>query len=646
MNGVRTGLMALGGLLASSLISAQTLPGDLIFGRLAGDFEIHAGAPANDFEAARFLTQASFGPIQSEFSELKSIGYSAWIEQQGLLPASLQRPSLEQEVAASVLVEPRPAGFHRALRIERWFRTAVQAPDQLRQRMAHALSQMLVVSDVGALDNNPIGVAEYHDVLLRHAFGNYRELLHEVTLNPAMAIYLTSLRNLKTDWTADGMGGLVPSLITPDENYAREVMQLFSIGLIERNLDYSPLLVNGETVPTYDQDTVTNTAKVFTGHAFQCTGSAQIGGVALPRNCGTCVGAACQFTTQLFFANPPRYAANGIVTALIHPDAYSPLVCYPRYADTGRAANAASGYVVLPPPHDVKTLVSGVTIPASPVACHASTPANERQQCIDYCNAQIDDAIDALFLHPNTAPFVARQLIQRFTTSNPTPAYIERVASAFEDDGNGQRGNLAAVLSAVLLDEEARSLDPAPEFGKLREPMLRLVAIWRAFGAQAAANGQFGVVAPERAFAQRPLGAASVFNFYDADYQPPGPIADAGLVAPELQILNESTAISASDELWRRIFAGYNTVNPASTPFNLPSNGAHLPPAQIDALPLAHDELVDALNLRMLHGGMSSATRARLIELLDGPMASADPRRKALSLIHLISILPEFALQR
>ncbi|GMU42431.1 MAG: hypothetical protein AMXMBFR25_04170 [Lysobacterales bacterium] len=601
--------------------------------------------PKSDADAARFLTQASFGPNSADIASVRALGYPAWIDQQLALAASLHRPTMEAAVAAHVQTNPSGASFYKAFRLERWVDLAVRAPDQLRQRVAFALSQILVLSDVGALEPNPVGVAEYNDILVRNAFGNYRTLLEEVSLSPMMGNYLTHLRNQKTDWELDANGTPVPGLVSPDENYARELMQLFSIGLVERNRDYTPVLVGGQPVPTYDQDVISATARVLTGFTYGCSGNATINGVAINRNCGSCSGSACNFQTQLFFANPPRYMSGITGTGLVHPDHYRPMVCYPRYADSGRSATSANGYAPLPSPHHLKQIVAGVSVPPSAVACHAGTPAGEQQACIDYCTGQLDTLLDTLFMHPNLPPFLARQLIQRLTTSNPTPGYIERVAAVFEDDGVGVRGNLAAVVKAVLLDPEARAPMPHPDFGKLREPLLMLSAIWRAFGAQPGNGGTWNVGTLERAWPQRPLGAPSVFNFYEPDYAQPGEIADAGLHSPEFQILNESSFINLSDELWRRIFAGYSMSSPTSTGFAVP-NAAYLPQSALDAIPPAHADLVEALNQKLLYGTMSASLRGKLVNFLDTQMTGAEHRRKVLDLIHLIAISPEFAVQQ
>lgn len=601
--------------------------------------------PRDKAEANRFLTQASFGPKPGDADSLITSSLSDWINNQKAQPITLQRPAVEQAIAAQVVSDPRNAAFYSVYRMERWFDSALNAPDQLRQRMAYALSQILVVSDQGTLINLPTLVAEYNDILLRNAFGNYRTLLKEVTLSPAMGFFLSHLRNQKTDWTLNDQGSLTPGLIAPDENYAREVMQLFSIGLVERNLDFSALQANGESIPTYTQDIVTQNAKALTGFSFACSGPATIGSVTLNRNCGFCSGAACQFSTTAFFSTPTRYAVPGIVTGLIHPDGYAPMVCYPRYADTGRSATSADSYAVLPAPNDKKVLLGGVTISPSPVACHSGTTGSDQQSCIDYCDAQIDTLIDTLFNHPNLAPFVSRQLIQRFVSSNPSAAYIERVARVFENNGSGVRGDLSAVISAVLLDPEARANLADDRSGKLREPLLKITALWRAFNAQRGSQGAYGMFTPERQFSQRPLGAPSVFNFYEPDYQPPGSLADAGLFAPEFQILNESTAILAADGFWTLVFSGYQPQADNTLRFSTPRSLAYLPTSALDALPTAHADLVEELNQRMLYGRMSDGLRSKLISLLDS-MSGAEARLKALDLIHLITISPAFAVQQ
>ena len=322
------------------------------------------------------------------------------------------------------------------------------------------------------------------------------------------------------------------------------------------------------------------------------------------------------------------------------------MVCYPRYADSGRSATATNNYALLPAPNDSKTLVGGVTVAPSAVGCYTATPAADQQTCINYCNNQLDTLLNTLYQHPNVPPFISRQLIQRLTTSNPSAGYIDRVAAVFEDDGSGVRGNLGAVVSAILLDPEARATTPAASFGKLREPLLMLTAIWRAFGVQTGASGQYNVGTLDRAWPQRPLGAPTVFNFFEPDYQQPGEISDAGLYSPEFQILDETSFLNISDELWRRIFNGYALTSPTTTTFTTPTTAAYLPPSALDAIPTDHAALIEALNQKLLYGRMSSTLRGKLVAFLNTTMAAADHRRKVLDMIHLIAISPEFAVQQ
>lgn len=234
---------------------AYALTHDPLFGN---SFELPTDLPASDAEAARFLTQATYGPTVAEITRLRAIGYSEWLRQEFNKPVTSARPYLDAVNAARL--SDGQNGISRNQRLDRWFHTAATGNDQLRQRAAFALSQILVISDQnGSISGEPIQISEYWDILARNAFGNYRELLDQTTWNPSMGKYLSHFRNQKA--SADG-------LRQPDENYAREVMQLFTIGLIERNLDFTPMLSGGQPIPTYDQPVVTNYAKVFTGFNY------------------------------------------------------------------------------------------------------------------------------------------------------------------------------------------------------------------------------------------------------------------------------------------------------------------------------------------------------------------------------------------
>ena len=529
----------------------------------SNSFDIPADLPANDGEAARFLTQATFGPTPAEIARLRQIGYSQWIREQLNIPATLVRPYMEQVNAA--LVAANQGGVSHNQRLDRWFHTALYAPDQLRQRMAFALSQIVVISDQnGTLGGEPIQVSHYWDLLALFGLDSYRNVLQGVTLNPSMGKYLSHFRNRKA--SSDGTR-------QPDENYAREVMQLFTIGLVERNLDFSPILIGGQPVPTYDQDDISALAKVFTGFNY----------------------------------NNATSISNGT-------NNYLPMTC-------------------IQAEHDVtaKTLFT----PPIPIAAG--------QACLN----EVSYVLDVLSLHPNVAPFIARQLIQRFTSSTPSAAYIQRVAQKYNDNGQGERADLGAVIMQILLDPEARGA-PGPNSGKPREPLLKLTAMWRAWGAQSPAadvygNIPMGMTNPTGTYGQRPLGADSVFNFYQPDYSQPGAVADAGLYSPEFQILNESTVTSTANSLWTYSFNSW--IGMTSPPTNRPL---------LDLAPLtglgtgnaAYAAMVEEANRRMLYGTMSSTMRDALynaVRLMDGNVSTSE---RARSIIYLVAISPEYAIQR
>ena len=686
-------------------------------------------------EAVRFLNQATFGATPADAARLRQLGIGGWLDEQFARSPSGHRRPLEQ----LALTLPASTQINSSDRLRQWYRVALTGQDQLRQRVGFALSQIVVASDVGdALSQEPLLVADWTDLLTRNAFGNYRTLLQETTRHPAMGRYLTHYRNRKIEVS----GTPQMATVTPDENYAREVMQLFSIGLFERELDYSPILVGGNPVATYDNNMIGALARVFTGLAHECTATAEPfpgAGFQIVRDCGAgCTGTDCRFTNtpMLFFNAPPsdRTAAalipdtTPIDRGLRHPDFFRPLVCYPRYHDSGRQAvgNSPIGTTplpwtgVAPQPAANKLLTLGgepiltiepivstpQTAPNRALNCHDTgnliSPAH-RSACLAYCENNINSAIDLLFQHPNTSSFVARQLIQRLVTSNPTPAYIHRVACAFEGTSAqpGQcspgsanpRGDMRAVISAVLLDRDARELGSlALNAGKAREPILKLTQLWRAFDAvvPAAGDRNFGPASPQGAYAQRPLGSPSVFNFFEPDFKQAGRLSSVnlngdpsteGLFAPEFQVLNEVTVIDTANDLYSRICAGYGGGSCsgafAATP---PTNAVYIPPASLDALPLdgsaAGDAaLVERLNTLLMGGAMSgtintlaacptpgppptltavlgSGMKGRLYGMLRCTAFSSlnanqnDRRSKALYLTHLIALSPEYNTQR
>ena len=710
-----------------------------------------------DADAARFLNMATFGATATDIAAVRSQTPGAWLENQlNSGTVTQMRPWLEAYAAAL----PAGQSLSQDQRVQRWYHNAVTAPDQVRQRVAWALGQIVITSDRDDfLANEPIMVGEWNDIIVRNALGNYRALLQEVTYSPMMGIYLTTLRNRKFELSQSGCPNGATSCalnngVQPDENYAREVQQLFSIGLLVRGDDFyttypdpgNPLnLLN-----TYAEDDISTLARIFTGLSYQCTqGASSVGGVPINTNCGAnntaCTGISCRYSNAggLFGRSPPG-DPDPDDRGLLHPDWYKPMVCYPRYNDNGR--NVA-GQVLpepdsdpslpagSPPPNKVLVLntstgTASLTIGPSfgpnsaPLNCNqtgASVPADVQQQCIDYCEGNINQSLDLLFNHPNTPVMVARQLIQRLVTSNPTGAYVQRVAAKFIDNGAGVRGDMKATVRAILMDAEARrpfnAANQSVNFGKVREPMLKQIALWRHFGAVSgdtavlpATNPQGGNTNPlagqpsqrrwstnnnpQDTYQQRPQGAPSVFNFYEPDYRQPGEVTDAGLYSPEFQIIHEVTSVSAANDLYTRICSGYggNNCSAGNMP-TLPTDRAYFPTAQVDLIPskmtlaggppapglsptVAEDTaLIEYFNTRMMGGTMSGTIAANPVcpsgtgtgmkglllnalrcsggvnEAVTGGTAGAAgqverQRRKALYLMHLIAISPEYSTQR
>ena len=444
-------------------------------------------------DAARFLAQTTFGPTAKDIDRIDRIGKSAWLDEQFTKPQTKHLALLDKRFEQiGFVVEPvqddSDEGYLRDLqRSDIWWEVALWGDDQLRQRLAYSLSQILVISNVSdVLYNDTRGIANYHDILAQHAFGNYRDLLKAVTLNPMMGEYLSMVRNEKADPNRN---------IRPDENYAREIMQLFSVGLVQLNLDGSVKLdAQNNPLPTYDQTTVKELARVFTGW-----------------NMAT-------------INNWWEWTESGASEIL-------PMKPFNNYHDFG-----------------AKVLFGDQ---------HISADKSPEQD--------IDAALDILFAHPNVAPFISKQLIQRLVTSNPSPAYVTRVAKVFNNNGNNVKGDMKAVVRAIVLDDEAQTgHQTAPAtFGKLREPILKTAHLWRAFkGTGTPTKLENGSVTPprirflgsHRLMGQRPFGSNSVFNFYRPDYQHPGELKNANMNSPEFQILTESMVMSKVSALSNAIF--------------------------------------------------------------------------------------------
>ena len=509
--------------------------------------------PVSRAEAFKFLNQTTFGATESAAENVRRIGIEAWIDQQIAAPTSLQLPYLRS------LPEPDRAPQLQPDRVDIWFRNALGEPDQLRQRVAFALSQIMVVSEVGALRQAPYGLADYYDVLARNAFGNFRDLMEEVTLHPSMGVYLSMLGNQKPDPERN---------ISPDENYAREFMQLFTIGLVELNMDGAMRLdAEGEAIPTYDQDIIEGFAHVFTGWDY-------------------------------------ADGANFLRARRTDENQTLPMQFYPNYHATG-----------------TKQLLNGVRLPEG---------QSGRQD--------LEDALDNLFAHSNVGPFIAIRLIQRLVTSNPSPAYVSRVAAAFNDNGSGVRGDLEAVVKAILLDEEARSESQSPGSGKIKEPLLRLTQLWRAYNARSADGNYIFRPLAINAFAQGPLQSPSVFNFFSPFYTPPGEFADAGMTAPELQIANEYQNALVTNFFYQQAFRRHSRNR------DLRNNEVFIDIDEEASLASNTDALIDRVAEKLLTGEISDTLRAEVRGMVERRDAD-DAEGRVAETIYFIVSSPEFARQ-
>jgi uncharacterized protein (DUF1800 family) len=503
-------------------------------------------------EAFRFLNQATLGATESEAARVINLGYEGWITEQLERPASLELPhvqSLPRPVIVSDLQRDR---------IDVWFRNALRGNDQLRQRMAFALSEILVVSQVGALDDAPYALASYYDLLATRAFGNFRDLLETVTLHPAMGVYLSMLGNQKPNAAAN---------IRPDENYARELMQLFSIGLVELNDDGTTRRdTNNRPIPAYTQPVIEAFAHVYTGW---------------------------NYAGAVSFLQAERTDQNQV----------QPMQLYPDFHDTGS-----------------KRLLGNTTLPAGQSGAQ-----------------DLDGALDNIFAHANVGPFLATRLIQRLVGSNPSPAYVARVVTRFNNNGSGVRGDLAAVVRAILLDTEARTVANAATAGKLKEPLLRITQFWRAYNGQAA-NGSYAAGNPATLLGQGPLQSPSVFNFFSPFYSPPGELRAAGLVAPELQIANEFLNTVFVDIVFDQCF------NKNSESQNLEPEDVKIDISAELGVAANTTSLIDMVAGKLLGGVISSALRTEVAGMVDR-IPSTDGTSRAAETIYFIVTSPEFALQ-
>ncbi|WP_367109905.1 DUF1800 family protein [uncultured Psychrobacter sp.] len=479
----------------------------------------------NDVEAARFLQQAQFSSTKDEINYLKRVGIDQWLNRQFSLKSGIggydwlyQQGYNTREYRYS----DRPVDWMA-------WQQLLSAKDTLRKRMALALSEILVLSTLElGLPHRAFAIGAYWDLLNKHAFGNFRDLLKDITINLGMGAYL----DLRHSRKADSRGR------RPDENYAREVMQLFTIGLVELNLDGTPKLRNGKTIETYTQETVSNIAMALTG--WTVDGRSYV------------IGS----NTDTEFARAPMI-------------------------------NIASR-------HDTRSATFfDTTVPAG----------SSGEQALEI-------VVDTLFNHPNVAPFICKQLIQRLVTSNPSPEYIRRVATVFNSDEKGRRGNLQSVLTAILTNDEARNppIRRDPTIGKVREPIMRLIQWVYTFSNRQSVTGKWFISKTDNRASylnQSPFRSPSVFNYFDINYAPiTKAFTDSGIVAPELQLHNETATVGYINHIKRVIEKGVFQ--------NFIETLTEIEPDYSQEMKLYEqpEKLVDHLNLILCAGQMSPKTKS------------------------------------
>lgn len=563
-----------------------------------------AGIQPDLYAASRFLGQAAYGANIELIGQVAAMGYEAWIDSQFNRPMVSYGDTMEAiwqhfkqqyfniygatTVANSGMVFPNTLYWRMA-----WWHNTLTSDDLLRQRVALALSEIMVISDKSDLDISGHALAEYYDVLYRNAFGNYRDLLREVTFHPAMGMYLDHINNPKSNPANNQF---------PDENYAREVMQLFSVGLYELNPDGTRKTdANGNDIPTYTNDDIKEFAKIFTGLGP--------GGYYSPWQD---VSAIPVFWGVSF---------NGFPGSV---DMSKPMQMFPFWHEPGP-----------------KFLLKGQVVPAGQTGLQ-----------------DIDAAIDNLYNHPNVGPFLGKRLIQRLVKSNPSPAYISRVTAAFNNNGQGVRGDMKAVIKAILLDPEARDCEwiDDPSNGKLREPLVRALQLYKAFDLSNASGKYWNVAFGLESFIdQHTLSSPSVFNFFLPEFQPNGPIADSGLFAPEFQIHNSRTAVDYFNYMYFSLLADYymeisttadsTLMGFPNRNFNQPANLATLDLSDEIALTGNPIALIDRLDLILAAGGFSEETK-RILEGAIPEFAPIDPVIAAKVALYLVFISPDYNIQK
>lgn len=547
------------------------------------DVEPNAVGYFHSGDRTRFLEQATFGPTPASDERIRRVGLRVWLAEQFDAPYPTNPyPNIQLMPVTPPLdcdgrsdpnsTPPNPVDTpptcardrYNMYPVQNWFfQEAFYGNAQLKHRVTLALGQFWVVSGVDTQQSSHM--VAYHQRLSANAFGNYRTLMNDITLNPGMGNYLDMVRSTRQN---------------PNENFAREILQLFSIGLFMLNQDGTLQRdSNNQPIPTYDQTTVNNFTKVLTGWTL----------------CEV-TGATCPNRT----IGSPNYKDPMLLNQTNHNVEAKTLLDYPGAVNRNIAANTNG-------------------------------------------NVELQQALDNVFYHPNVAPFVSRILIQHLVTSDPTPAYVGRISAIFNNNGGGVRGDLKAVVKAILLDPEARgNVKSDPNYGKLREPVQLATNLLRHFGVRSASPGASpsdGYISPQTAnMGQNIFYAPTVFNFYSPDYVVPGP----GLNGPEFGILTTGTAINRTNFVNTMVFGqinGGSTNAPLGTSINL---------AEMQALAAADatsNRLLDTLNTKMMHGTMTAQNKATMMTAVNA-LPSTDPLGRARAAIYLVATSSQYQVQR
>ncbi|MGA9997021.1 MAG: DUF1800 domain-containing protein, partial [Pyrinomonadaceae bacterium] len=512
-------------------------------------------------DGVRFLEQATFGPNSTDLAHVRAVGFRAYLNEQFNTPSSSypNLPLVNSDNNQGCPTDPNNVNTRTICLRDNYqmyplqvnfYKNALYGQDQLRQRVIFALSQIMVVS--GQDDNTPSRYKPYLQTFDRNAFGNFRTLLYEMTLNPAMGSYLDMAGNNKNN---------------PNENYAREVLQLFSVGLDQLNADGTPVLdANGNRVPTYDQAVITNFARVFTAWRIPAVAGQQ---------------GVLDYITPMTVGTENNHDKNQ------------------------------------------KVLLNGQALAAN----RTSTQ-------------DLNDAIDNIFNHPNVGPYISKELIHHFVTSNPSPAYVQRVAATFNNNGSGVRGDMKAVITAILLDPEARGdVKTDPNYGHLREPVLYITNLLRAFDAKSfdKTTTSDGYLNPQSITMEQDLfRSPTVFNYFPADYGVPG----TNLLGPEFGILSTTSSLKRANFINRMVYTGIAKTTDA---VNNAPNGTSLDLSAMQALAGNPNNLVNALDALLLHGTMSQTMRSSIVTAITPTTDSLKRTRMA---VYLVATSSQYQVER